>query len=547
MAIRGNLREASLPDVLQLLALGQKTGCLAVTDRSNLGHVHFDRGSIVYASIVNRRDRLGDLLVKNGLVRAAELAAAVEEQASRAGVRLGEILVEWGAIDRAQLERYIRLQIEEAVYTLFTWTQGSFSFEPDQRPEEGAMLMRINPESLLLEGARRVDEWTLVEKKVPSFDLVFSPIRRAETGEGKGDAAEFTREQQVVLGLLDGRRSVREIVDESGMVEFDVGKALFGLVQAGFAHATGRRQPPSPREGPDRTQEHRNLGIAFFRTGMLEEAASEFERVLEALPGDLSARFYLALIALRRDDARQALRVLKGVIEDGGRWGSAFFNLALALERLGSHEGALLALDEGLRLLPDHAPALLSRAILLAKVDRMTDAAGAFERYREVLAQGERPAAGYFVFAPVVEASCGRPERAKQLCDEGVLHYPYVAPLLLHSGAIRERSGSPEEAEVFYRRAVEEDPELPQARKALGDALYRRGAYADAVEQYTKAVELRPDLGDDVHLKLGNVAYKQGDRERALRWWERAIEIDPENGIARTNLELVRRVLPAVQ
>ena len=164
-----------------------------------------------------------------------------------------------------------------------------------------------------------------------------------------------------------------------------------------------------------------------------------------------------------------------------------------------------------------------------------------------LLAQGERPAAGYFVFAPVVEASCGRPERAKQLCDEGVLHYPYVAPLLLHSGAIRERSGSPEEAEVFYRRAVEEDPELPQARKALGDALYRRGAYADAVEQYTKAVELRPDLGDDVHLKLGNVAYKQGDRERALRWWERAIEMDPGNGIARTNLELVRRVLPAVQ
>lgn len=544
MAIRGNLREASLPDVLQLLALGQKTGCLAVTDRTNLGHVHFDRGNIVYASIVNRRDRLGDLLVKNGLVRSAELAAAVEEQATRDGVRLGEILIEWGAIDRGQLERYIRLQIEEAVYTLFTWTQGSFSFEPDQRPEEGAMLVRINPESLLLEGARRVDEWTLIEKKVPSFDLVFSRIPREG---GEDEAAEFTREQQVVLGLLDGRRSVREIVDESGMVDFDVGKALFGLVQAGFAHATGRRPPPSPREGQDRTQEHRNLGIAFFRTGMLEEAAGEFGRVLEALPGDLPARFYLGLIALRRDDAREALRVFKGVIEGGGRWGAAFFNLALALERLGSHEGALLALDEGLRLLPDHPPALLSRAILLAKGGRVIDAAEAFERYRGVLAEGERPAAGYFVFAPVVEAACGRPERGKQLCDEGVLHYPHVAPLLLHSGAIRERSGSSEEAEVFYRRAVEEDPELPQARKALGDALYRRAAYSEALEQYTKAVELRPDLGDDVHLKLGNIAYKQGERERAVRWWERAVEIDPDNGIARTNLELVRRVLPAVQ
>ena len=154
MAIRGNLREASLPDVLQLLALGQKTGCLSVTDRSNFGYIYFDRGSISYASIVNRRDRLGDLLVKNGLIDPDELSTAVETQTTRSGTRLGEILIERGAISRQQLEKYIRLQIEEAVYFLFTWTQGSFSFEPEQQPEEGAMRVHINPESLLLEPLR---------------------------------------------------------------------------------------------------------------------------------------------------------------------------------------------------------------------------------------------------------------------------------------------------------------------------------------------------------------------------------------------------------
>ena len=69
MAIKGNLKEASLPDVLQLLAMGQKTGCLSLSDRSNFGYIFFDRGRITYASIVNRRDRLGDLLVKNGLIQ----------------------------------------------------------------------------------------------------------------------------------------------------------------------------------------------------------------------------------------------------------------------------------------------------------------------------------------------------------------------------------------------------------------------------------------------------------------------------------------------
>ena len=73
MAIKGSLKEASLPDVLQLLAMGKKTGCLAVTHRNNFGYVYFDKGRICFASIVNRRDRLGDLLVKGGAITKEQL------------------------------------------------------------------------------------------------------------------------------------------------------------------------------------------------------------------------------------------------------------------------------------------------------------------------------------------------------------------------------------------------------------------------------------------------------------------------------------------
>ena len=154
MAIRGSLKEASLPDVLQLLAMGKKTGCLSVADRSNFGYIFFDAGRISHASIVNRRDRLGDLLVKNNLITRAQLEAAITEQSGNPALRLGELLVSRGVLSRERLNEQIRVQIEEAVYFLFTWNQGSFQFEPDQRPEEGAMLVSINPENLLLEGAR---------------------------------------------------------------------------------------------------------------------------------------------------------------------------------------------------------------------------------------------------------------------------------------------------------------------------------------------------------------------------------------------------------
>src|SRR4051812_37961331 len=116
MAIKGSLKEASLPDVLQLLAMGKKSGCLSVTHRSNFGYIYFDQGRISYASIVNRRDRLGDVLVKAGHITREQLEHAIEQQAKTRDRRLGDILVEQGLIDRERLHALIRVQIEEAVY-----------------------------------------------------------------------------------------------------------------------------------------------------------------------------------------------------------------------------------------------------------------------------------------------------------------------------------------------------------------------------------------------------------------------------------------------
>src|SRR5436190_9202842 len=270
MAIKGSLREASLPDVLQLLSMGKKTGCLSVADRNNFGYIFFDQGWITYASIVNRRDRLGDILVKSGLITQEHLEAAIARQAKERDKRLGELLVDNGALSRADLERYMRVQIEEAVYFLFTWSSGTFSFESDVRPETQDFLVRISPESLLLEGARRVDEWSLIEKKIPSFDLIFV----VEGGRLSISESTMTETQQRLLPLLNGSRDIHHLIEDSGLGEFEVGKALYGLITAGFLHRAGKTASAEDARLTDaRVEAHRNLGVAFYKTGRCDEAA----------------------------------------------------------------------------------------------------------------------------------------------------------------------------------------------------------------------------------------------------------------------------------
>src|SRR5690554_5079250 len=195
--------------------MGQKTGCLSVTDRSKFGQIYFERGRITHATIVNRRDRLGDLLVRDGLITHAQLREAVESQAGDPDRRLGELLVERGVLTAEQLERFIRIQVEEAVFSLFTWSRGSFFFEVDQYPEPTETKLSINPESLLLEGARRVDEWGLIEKKIPTFDLIFD----ADVDRIRASDVELTAEQEAILPHLDGNHTVHELVDATGLGE----------------------------------------------------------------------------------------------------------------------------------------------------------------------------------------------------------------------------------------------------------------------------------------------------------------------------------------
>lgn len=536
MAIRGSLKEASLPDVLQLLAMGKKSGCLSVTHRSNFGSIFFDKGKISYASIVNRRDRLGDILVKSGLLTQQSLEETIEQQDRSRGKRLGELLVERQLITRDDLHAQIRIQIEEAVYFLFTWAEGTFNFEADIRPEEQDFLVSINPESLLLEGARRVDEWSLIEKKVPTFDIVFELDRRrlAESG------ARLTTEQQVLVPLIDGRRDVASIVDESGLVEFEVGKALFGLATAGFLHRVGKTRPPDEVATDVRIEEHRNLGIAFYKTGMLDEAVREFRRVAELRPEDMGARFHLGLAHMRLGRWAEALADFEAGAQQRGAKAAVFHNLALALERLGRLDEARDALEEALLRGGEHEPRIhLSLGVLALRAGNFDVADAHFQRARPLF--GSRaPSAVWYHWAALAAALSGQHDEAIRLLTEGTQAHPHAAPLHNNLAVALATAGYHDEARAAVERGMQEDPGLAPLHRNRGDLHLAEGHADQALESYLRAVKHHETLGPEVWARIGSLRAAHGEAAEAAAAWERALVLDPAHEEARERLAAAR-------
>jgi tetratricopeptide (TPR) repeat protein len=412
MAIKGSLKEASLPDVLQLLSMGKKTGCLGLSFHDSFGSIYFESGRICHASIVNRP-----------------------------------------------------LDTENAVYTLFTWTSGTFNFEAGVEPEAGAPLVSVDPQSLLLEGARRVDEWSLIEKKIPSFDLVYSIDRPRLTM----NRDKLTPEQEALLPIIDGHRDINALIRDSGLGEFEVGKALYGLLNASFLLPVGRKRttPTLPRNATP--SERRELASALYRAGMHDEADREFRGLIEELP-DSTASFYLGLIALRRAEWAAAVNAFMTAAPNAPSKTALLHNLSLAYERLGQLAKARLVIDRAIAAGGREQPLIQLQAAVVALQ------AGDFQSAKVALSEARglwpgNPPPVWFHYAARLAKLTNDPDREMVLLSSAAETHPESAILLNNLAAACIERGDYEQARAAAEKGITVAPEMPQLRRTLAAAL----------------------------------------------------------------------------
>ena len=267
MALEGTIRDFGLPDIFQLIGLQRKTGLLTLTNEKDDESVTvtFENGMVVMADSSARRleDRLGNVLVKQGKITGARLdeALAVQKQTLQ---RLGHILASGSAITTKDLRDALSVQISQIVFRVFRWRDGRYHFAPaDAVDYDRENFVPMSTDFILMEGIRMVDEWPIIEKRIPSFDIVFRPVvdpSLIEVGAGSAPDTSISErrvaasatgrirlapEEERVFRKVDGVRTVQAIIDGTGAGEFEVCRTLFDFLNRNLVAAAGHGSAPS--------------------------------------------------------------------------------------------------------------------------------------------------------------------------------------------------------------------------------------------------------------------------------------------------------------
>jgi CheY-like chemotaxis protein len=246
-ALAGDLGTISMSQILEMLAEQTHTGILRVVNTQTQARVElfFQGGRVDFAAAVGVAEEflLGRFAVESGDVSAEAIARLVEERARTPGPKplFGAALVDRGLISKEALTQAMVRQTSELAYETLRWDTGFFQFRrtAELPPHARAAALQINVDRMLLEGYRRVDEWRVIEREIPSFDEVFI---RNEDKIADLPRGTFTRDELAVLAEVDGRQALREIVRKLRIGSFDVSKMFFRFRRARLVR---RRVPPT--------------------------------------------------------------------------------------------------------------------------------------------------------------------------------------------------------------------------------------------------------------------------------------------------------------
>jgi tetratricopeptide (TPR) repeat protein len=257
--MNGTVSEGSIAGVLRDLYVGRKSGLLHFTRGEERRSVRFHRGNIVHADTNVKEERLGETLVGQELLSAADLKRATGF-VLRDKKRLGVVLQELGILNKDQLDDALALHAREILLKVFSWVEGDYAFEEEdpEAPVEHDTTLKVSTGEMILEAVRRVADPDVVRFALGNIDRILGlstdPLLRFQK-------VTLSPADGYVLSRVDGASSAREIIQLNPAPAEETMKSLFGLLCTGILEyldlppkkppkPEARRAAPAPRPAP---------------------------------------------------------------------------------------------------------------------------------------------------------------------------------------------------------------------------------------------------------------------------------------------------------
>ena len=494
--LQGTLSETHLAELTRVIHAQRKTGILHVQKDNISKRVYFRDGAIVFANSDTDSDRLGQFLIRGGVIDAAsyEHAAIIMKQTRR---RLGMTLVALGSLDAEKVDALVNEQVQQIIYSIFAWETGQYGFEVIDNPVEDDIALKLSTDAILLEGVRNMASDTAIRKAIGNMDSILFPIETSLLDDGN---VQLTSSEGFVLSRVDGKTSVADLAAISPLGEEGTLRCAYGLISAGILRVEEPKAKTTTRskrvEAPAKSDP---------QPKPMNEAAPKDDS--EAIRGDVAQR----LASLDGATYYEALEVSKGAAPSVIK--KAYYALAKKYHPDRHVRGGLdlqADLEQILSQLADAYEVLSSRPKRL--------------RYDDALARDEQ-----------TKAANDRDENR-----DSVQTIPTPLDVLADrkygAGMNCYNVADYHHAVENLREAVRLAPSNITYHKLFGQALTKNPKWRKQAEShFLRVLEAEP-CDEECYLELASIYEENGLPTRAKKMYEQVLALDADHPIATEKL-----------
>lgn len=241
MALKGNLRDFTTTQLLNLINLARKTGTLSVQG-SDAARISFREGKLIYAEMGQQEGSLARVLHRSGKLTAEQSNYIESKFKGRSDKQLGHKLIQSKLVTQNDIIQSIRQHVLDVVYKLFTWAEGSFKFDANEMPFAHRITIPIDLESVIMEGSRRLQESERLQEELPNLD---ASLKFVDRPDAKLRNVNLTVEEWRIISYVNPKNTIRQIAKANNLSEFQIRRTVYGMMQAGIVELI---EPPKKQE-----------------------------------------------------------------------------------------------------------------------------------------------------------------------------------------------------------------------------------------------------------------------------------------------------------